>query len=358
MAHRGRPWRDYKPPPSGPGVGRDPGRRLVLDARGRDRARRLRRDRTPRPVAGRPARRRPVRLVGASATSAATRWCRSASSTRSTRSTSSPRPPSATCARTVPASMAALVRVAPGPLANWEHLADTIRTGVVDPADRRHPRGVLRAARAGDVPHPAARRHPSRVAPRVGPPPRPARARPRRRSRAVGDRDPRAVARQHRRRERPAGRDRPRRAHGRRTRPRRAGAVPRGRLPRHRASRPARTTSWCSATCAAPRATNGRARCSRRAFAALRTRRHGAHRRLLRRQRPQVQPVRRADGPHHARQHRTGRDAHQRPGDGLAARHRFRRHPPDRADRLQLRLRGRPAAHPHRPTATSGGVTA
>ena len=30
-----------------------------------------------------------------------------------------------------PASMAALVRVAPGPLANWERLADTIRTGVV-----------------------------------------------------------------------------------------------------------------------------------------------------------------------------------------------------------------------------------
>lgn len=29
------------------------------------------------------------------------------------------------------ASMAALVRVAPGPLANWQHLADTVRTGVV-----------------------------------------------------------------------------------------------------------------------------------------------------------------------------------------------------------------------------------
>jgi ubiquinone/menaquinone biosynthesis C-methylase UbiE len=30
-----------------------------------------------------------------------------------------------------PASMAALVRVAPGPLTNWEHLAATVRTGVV-----------------------------------------------------------------------------------------------------------------------------------------------------------------------------------------------------------------------------------
>ena len=31
-----------------------------------------------------------------------------------------------------PASMAALVRVAPGPLGNWESLADTVRTGVVE----------------------------------------------------------------------------------------------------------------------------------------------------------------------------------------------------------------------------------
>jgi ubiquinone/menaquinone biosynthesis C-methylase UbiE len=38
-----------------------------------------------------------------------------------------------------PASMAALVRVAPGPLANWEGLADTIRTGAVASPIERDP---------------------------------------------------------------------------------------------------------------------------------------------------------------------------------------------------------------------------
>ena len=108
----------------------------------------------------------------------------------------------------------------------------------------------------------------------------------------------------HGRRQRPAGRDRRRRPHGHRARRGRSRRVPSRRLPRDRRSSPQRSTWSCSATCAAPRATRRALRWCAAPFDALRPGRAAAARRLLRRQRPQAQPVRRADGPHHAGQHR------------------------------------------------------
>ena len=151
-------------------------------------------------------------------------------------------------------------RVAPGPHGNWTRLADTIRHG------RRRPTpieddagGVLRAARHGHVPDPAARRVPARRDARLGPPPGAAGARPRGRAARRGrsrccTQSPGSTAVVN---DLPGVR-RPRRP---RSSPSTALAdrveLRAGRLPRRRRSSRRRSTSSCSATCAAPRATTG-----------------------------------------------------------------------------------------------------
>jgi hypothetical protein len=70
-----------------------------------------------------------------------------------------------------PASMAALVRVAPGPIANWEQPRRHHPQRAGRLADRGRPGRVLRTARAGDVPDAAARRRTARAAARVAAPP-------------------------------------------------------------------------------------------------------------------------------------------------------------------------------------------
>lgn len=138
MAHKGRPWRDFKPPPSGPvwgviqGFGSywtlvaaiDLGIFDAIEALGPT---------TITPLAGHlsVSARHLERVCDAlvtfgfldqvadvyELTETAERYlCRSG-----------------------PASMASLIRVAPGPHANWEHLADTVRHGRVSTPIEEHP---------------------------------------------------------------------------------------------------------------------------------------------------------------------------------------------------------------------------
>ena len=80
------------------------------------------------------------------------------------------------------ASMAALVPVAPGPLDNWSRLADTIRAGRPAPADRRRPARFLPPLSGGHVHHHAPGRHPSRPPSALQRHDRPPSPRPRRRA--------------------------------------------------------------------------------------------------------------------------------------------------------------------------------
>jgi len=130
MAHRGRPWRDYKPPPSGPvwaviqGVGSYWMLVAAIELGLFDAIERL----GPSPVGP---------LADDLSVSAVhlQHLCDAMVSFGFLDQVDEVYELTETAERYLctngPASMAALVRVAPGPLANWEHLADTIRTGVV-----------------------------------------------------------------------------------------------------------------------------------------------------------------------------------------------------------------------------------
>ncbi len=130
MAHRGRPWRDFKPPPSGPvwaviqGVGSYWMLVAAIELGVFDAIERL----GPAPVG-------PLADDLSASSVHLQHLCDAMVSFGFLDQVDEVYELTETAERYLctngPASMAALVRVAPGPLANWEHLADTIRTGVV-----------------------------------------------------------------------------------------------------------------------------------------------------------------------------------------------------------------------------------
>jgi hypothetical protein len=233
MARRGPAVARLQAAAVGPGVGGDPGRRLVLDARRRDRARRVRRDRAARSHHDRSARRGARRVARAPA-----------APVRRDGVVRVPRPGRRGVRahrdrRALPVHQRSRLHGRAGARgtrtdrqlgAAGRHHPQRCRRL----ADRGRPGRVLRTARAGDVPDAAARRRTAGAAARVAAPRRAARARPRCGPGAVGDRRARVVARLDRRRQRPARGDRPRGADGARARPRRPGRVPAGRFPRDR----------------------------------------------------------------------------------------------------------------------------
>ena len=129
MAHTGRPWTDYKPPPAAPvwaaieGLGRYYILLAALELDVFDTLQRLgpSRDRARSPTH---SARRSITSDRCSTAS----W-RSDCSTSSPTSTSSTTPPSGTSSPTVRRRWRTSSPVAPGPHENWTRLADTVRNG-------------------------------------------------------------------------------------------------------------------------------------------------------------------------------------------------------------------------------------